>query len=103
MRAIAMRPEVLLYDEPTSGLDPVTSNTILGLIKELRQKLGVTSVVVTHDMQGALAIADQVAILSQGKIAYVGTVEEIKNTSDKLVKSFINGLEVHESHLSEAR
>lgn len=63
-----MRPQAILYDEPTSGLDPMTSNTILTLIKDLNQRLQVTSVVVTHDLAGAFKIADRVALLHEGRL-----------------------------------
>lgn len=90
-RAIAMQPETLLYDEPTAGLDPMTSNTILKLIKDLNTRLNVTSVVVTHDLPGAFAIADRVALLQKGKIIFVGTVEELKNSSEQSIQDFILG------------
>jgi len=90
-RAIAMQPEALLYDEPTAGLDPMTSNTILKLIKDLNTRLNVTSVVVTHDLPGAFAIADRVALLQKGKIIFVGTVEELKNSSEQSIQDFILG------------
>lgn len=90
-RTIAMNPEVLLYDEPTSGLDPITSNTILKLIKDLRSRLQVTSVVVTHDVAGAFAIADRVALLNNGKLVFVGTPDEMKTTSSRMVQSFLQG------------
>lgn len=90
-RAIAMQPEAVLYDEPTAGLDPMTSNTILKLIKDLNTRLNVTSVVVTHDLPGAFAIADRVALLQKGKIIFVGTVEELKNSSEQSIQDFILG------------
>ena len=86
-----MQPEALLYDEPTAGLDPMTSNTILKLIKDLNTRLNVTSVVVTHDLPGAFAIADRVALLQKGKIIFVGTVEELKNSSEQSIQDFILG------------
>lgn len=90
-RAIAMNPEALLYDEPTAGLDPMTSNTILKLIQDLNARLNVTSVVVTHDVPGAFAIADRVALLDKGKIAFIGTVDEMKESTDLVVQDFILG------------
>ena len=90
-RAIAMRPQAILYDEPTSGLDPMTSNTILSLIKDLNQRLQVTSVVVTHDLAGAFKIADRVALLHEGEIVFVGTAAEMERASIPLVKSFLAG------------
>jgi len=94
-RAIAMQPQAILYDEPTSGLDPMTSNTILELIKSLNQRLQVTSVVVTHDLAGAFAIADRVALLNHGEIVFVGTVEEMEQANIPLVKSFIAGGQIY--------
>lgn len=90
-RAIAMNPEAILYDEPTSGLDPITSNTILKLIKDLNQRLKVTSLVVTHDLAGAFNIADRVGLLHQGEIVFIGTVAEMKKSQLPLVKQFIAG------------
>ncbi len=90
-RAIAMKPQALLYDEPTSGLDPMTSNTILELIKDLNERLQVTSVVVTHELASAFAIADRVALLHDGKIVFVGSVSEMEEANIPLVKKFITG------------
>ncbi len=90
-RAIAMNPKALLYDEPTSGLDPSTSNTILGLIKDLRTRLGVTSVVVTHDLEGAYLIGDRLALLHGGKLIFCGTKKELRACRDPVVQSFIAG------------
>ena len=85
-RAIAMKPQAILYDEPTSGLDPMTSNTILKLIKDLNQRLQVTSVVVTHDLAGAFEIADRIALLNNGEIIFVGTAAEMQKANLPLVK-----------------
>lgn len=90
-RAIAMKPQAILYDEPTSGLDPMTSNTILQLIKDLNQQLRVTSVVVTHDLAGAFEIADRIALLNNGEIIFVGTPDEMKTADMPLVKKFLAG------------
>ncbi|MCP4293752.1 MAG: ABC transporter ATP-binding protein [bacterium] len=90
-RAIVMEPEYILYDEPTTGLDPITSDAINELIIKLQKELGVTSIVVTHDMPSAFKIADRIAMLSQGKIVYTGTVDEVKNTSNPMVRQFIEG------------
>ena len=90
-RAIALNPEILLYDEPTTGLDPITSDVINDLILDMQSKLGVTSVVVTHDMVSAFKVADRIAMLYKGRIIEVGTVEEIKNTSNPFVQQFITG------------
>ena len=90
-RAIALNPEILLYDEPTTGLDPITSDVINDLILDMQSKLGVTSVVVTHDMVSAFKVADRIAMLYNGRIIEVGTVDEIKNTSNPYVHQFITG------------
>jgi phospholipid/cholesterol/gamma-HCH transport system ATP-binding protein len=90
-RAIALSPNILLYDEPTTGLDPITSDVINDLILDMQLKLGITSVVVTHDMVSAFKVADRIAMLYKGRIIEVGTVEEIKNTSNPFVKQFITG------------
>lgn len=90
-RAIAMDPEILLYDEPTTGLDPIMADVINDLIIELREKLKVTSVAITHDMVSAYKIADRIAMLFEGKIIEVGTPSEIKSTKNPIVKQFITG------------
>jgi len=90
-RAIALRPRYLLYDEPTSGLDPVTSAVINRLMVRAREKLGVTGLVVTHDMNSAYAIGDRIAMLYKGMIRQVGTVEQIQRTHDPIVRQFIEG------------
>ncbi|HSR12137.1 MAG TPA: ABC transporter ATP-binding protein [Thermodesulfobacteriota bacterium] len=90
-RAIAMEPSIILYDEPTTGLDPVMSNVINDLMIEMRKKLDVTSVVITHDMGSAYQIADHIAMLYRGEIIQVGTPEEIQNTNNEIVRQFIHG------------
>ena len=90
-RAIATRPKYILYDEPTTGLDPVTSATIDQLMVRMREKLGVTSVVITHDMRSAYTVGTRIAMLYQGKVRTVGTVDEIRNTTDPIVRQFIEG------------
>jgi len=89
-RAIATNPEIVLYDEPNSGLDPVTSALIDKLVMDLRDNLGVTSVVVTHDLESAFTIADRIAMIHKGKIYAIGTPEEIKRSPDPVVQQFIN-------------
>ena len=91
-RAIAMKPEIMLYDEPTAGLDPIMSGTIDRLTMNTKRMLGVTSVVVTHQMSSAFAIADRIAMIHGGNIIEVGTVEEIKESENPLVQQFIHGL-----------
>lgn len=90
-RAIAMNAEIILYDEPTTGLDPITADAINDLIVDLRKKLGVTSVSITHDMHSAYKISDRIAMLYKGQIIEVGTPDEIKNTDNPIVKQFITG------------
>lgn len=89
-RAIATNPEIILYDEPTSGLDPVMSAIIDKLILKLRDEIGVTSIVVTHDLESAFSIADRMAIIHKGKIYAIGTPEEIKKNEDPIVQQFIS-------------
>jgi phospholipid/cholesterol/gamma-HCH transport system ATP-binding protein len=90
-RAIATRPKYLLYDEPTTGLDPVTTAVIDKLILRMRDELGVTSVVVTHDMKSAFRIADRIAMLYQGRIRFEGTPEETQAATDGVVRAFVEG------------
>ncbi len=90
-RAIAMDAEIILYDEPTTGLDPITADAINDLIVDLRKKLGVTSVAITHDMHSAYKISDRIAMLYKGEIQEIGTPEEIRNTANPIVKQFITG------------
>ena len=89
-RAIALRPSYLLYDEPTTGLDPVTSASMSQLICRTRD-LGVTGVVVTHDMQSAFVVGNRIAMLYEGAIRQVGTVEEMRASDDPVVCQFIDG------------
>jgi len=90
-RAIATRPKYLLYDEPTSGLDPVTTAVIDELVLRMASELSVTSVVVTHDMNSAYRVANRIAMLYDGLIRYAGTPDEIRGTSDPVVRGFIEG------------
>src|SRR5438105_4476710 len=93
-RAIALDPRVLFYDEPSAGLDPVTSAEIDRLIIDLNQKLGVTSVVVTHEMDSAFRIADRMVLLDRGKFVISGTPEQMRESADPLVRQFVHGLTV---------
>ncbi|MDO4177683.1 MAG: ABC transporter ATP-binding protein [Phascolarctobacterium sp.] len=95
-RALAIDPSIVFYDEPTSGLDPVMTMTISKLIRKMQQKFNVTSLLVTHDMESCYECADRIAMLYKGKIVQIGTVEEIKNSSNPIVKAFINGWEFKE-------
>src|SRR5262245_486751 len=90
-RAIALRPRYILYDEPTTGLDPVTSAVIDRLMIRTREHLGVTGVVVTHDMRSAYTVGDRIAMLYEGRIRQVGSVAEIQETQDPVVRQFIEG------------
>ncbi len=90
-RAIATRPRYLLYDEPTSGLDPVTTAVIDQLIRKLAGELGVTSVVVTHDMKSAYTVADRIAMLYRGRIRFEGTPDEVRAAEDPVVRGFVEG------------
>ena len=91
-RAIALRPRYILYDEPTTGLDPVTSAVIDQLMVRTREHLGVTGIVVTHDMRSAYTVGDRIAMLYEGKIRQVGPVADIQATQDPLVRQFIEGI-----------
>ena len=91
-RAIALKPRYILYDEPTTGLDPVTSAVIDQLMVRTREHLGVTGIVVTHDMRSAYTVGDRIAMLYEGKIRQVGAVAEIQATQDPLVRQFIEGI-----------
>ena len=90
-RAIALAPSLILYDEPTTGLDPQNTAKINDLIRDLQQKLGVTSVVVTHDMHSAFKISGRIAMLREGRIAALGSPEELQRSSHEFVKDFIAG------------
>ncbi|GIV49483.1 MAG: ABC transporter ATP-binding protein [Candidatus Kapaibacterium sp.] len=88
-RALVGRPEYILYDEPSTGLDPVTSEQIDRLIKDLQMRLGVTSVVITHDMFSVFNVADSVAMLHDGVVWFSGSVEAFRQSSDPVVQEFI--------------
>lgn len=90
-RAIALKPRYILYDEPTTGLDPVTSAVIDRLMVRTREHLGVTGVVVTHDLRSAYTVGDRIAMLYEGQVRQVGTVEEIRASADPVVRQFIEG------------
>jgi phospholipid/cholesterol/gamma-HCH transport system ATP-binding protein len=90
-RAIAMEPEILLYDEPTTGLDPIMADVINDLIVQMRKKLEVTSIAITHDMVSAYKIADRIAMLYQGEIIEVGTPQQNRESGNAIVQQFIQG------------
>jgi phospholipid/cholesterol/gamma-HCH transport system ATP-binding protein len=89
-RALVIDPQLILYDEPTSELDPLMAVTIGEEILNLKERTHVTSIVVSHDRDLAFGVADRIAILNEGKILFVGTVDEVKNHSDPLIKKFIH-------------
>jgi len=101
-RAIALNPEVILYDEPTTGLDPIRADIINELILKLQRGIGVTTVVVTHDMTSVYKIADRIIMLHQGKIIADGDVDHIRRHSSSVVQQFING-QVSEEDLAVLR
>ena len=90
-RAIAFRPKYLLYDEPTSGLDPVTTAVIDRLILKMRDELGVTSLVITHDMQSAYRVSDRIAMLYDGRVLEEGPPDEIRRSENPVVRGFMEG------------
>ena len=90
-RAIALNPEVILYDEPTTGLDPIRADIINELVLKLRKELGITTVVVTHDMKSAYKIADRIIMLHRGRLVADGDAEHIRNHPHPVVQQFING------------
>ncbi len=90
-RSLVTDPEIILYDEPTTGLDPVTAHIIDQLIIDLRSKLGVTSIVVSHDMEGAYRVADRVAMLYDGRVIAIGTPDDFRQSNDPIVRQFISG------------
>ena len=89
-RAIAGKPDYILYDEPTSGLDPVNADAMDALIEQLQEELEVTSVVVSHDVRGAFKVADRIALLTGGRIRKVGTAESFMASDDRVVREFLD-------------
>ncbi|HWK90074.1 MAG TPA: ATP-binding cassette domain-containing protein [Longimicrobium sp.] len=100
-RAIVGRPEILLYDEPVTGLDPVNGAVVHRLIAQLAAELGVTSIIVTHDIEGTLPISDRVAMLDHGRIRFDGTPDEFRTSDDPLVRAFLER-DVPDSEVLEA-
>jgi phospholipid/cholesterol/gamma-HCH transport system ATP-binding protein len=92
-RGIALEPRVILYDEPTTGLDPANQRRIGELISELQQRLRVTSVVVTHELELCFAVSDRVALLKDGRIAAEGTAEEMRASDHPVVRAFLAGVQ----------
>ena len=95
-RAIAVKPEVLLYDEPTTGLDPINTTRINRLILHLKKTLNITTVVVTHDMTSAFTISDRITMIHQGSVIFTGTPDEIRAAEEPRVRDFIEGNAPHE-------
>ena len=91
-RAIALDPELIMYDEPFAGLDPISLGTAAQLIRQLNDTLGITSIVVSHDLEETFRIADKVIILANGGIAAQGTPDEVRHSADPLVHQFVNAL-----------
>jgi len=90
-RAIAMDPQYILYDEPTTGLDPIMADAIDQLIRSLQKRLGVTSIVVTHDMTSAYKVADRMVMLHEGRMVFSGTPDETRASTDPVVRQFVQG------------
>jgi len=88
-RAIIFEPEALLYDEPTTGLDPITTRWVSRLMRNLHERLHITSVIVTHNIQSAMSVADRIAFLYRGRIKFVGTPDEIRSCGDHIVQEFL--------------
>ncbi len=90
-RTIVGRPRCILYDEPTTGLDPITTDSINHMIRRLQRRLGVTSIVVTHDMKTAFHCADRVALLHEGQVHFDGSIDELRASTDPVITDFIEG------------
>jgi phospholipid/cholesterol/gamma-HCH transport system ATP-binding protein len=90
-RAIAMDPAYILYDEPTTGLDPIMADVINRLIRSLQKRIGVTSIVVTHDLHSAMQVGDELALIHEGRVVFTGTPAEARETESVLVRQFIEG------------
>ncbi len=100
-RAIALRPEVLLYDEPTTGLDPINTTRINRLITKLKHSLKVTSVVVTHDMHSAFTVSDRIVMIHAGRVIFSGTPDEVRASTDPRVHDFVTGQAPNEEQLED--
>jgi phospholipid/cholesterol/gamma-HCH transport system ATP-binding protein len=98
-RALVIEPQLILYDEPTSELDPLSSVVIGEEILRLNRRIGVTSLVVSHDRDLAFGIADRIAVIAEGKIVTIGTPDEVKKFDDPLVQKFLHADLKRESHL----
>ncbi len=89
-RALITHPKYILYDEPTTGLDPIMSDSIDALIKDLNERLDVTSIIVTHDMFSVKNVAERISMIHEGKIYFTGTFQEIISSADSIIREFIN-------------
>ena len=94
-RALALNPKVMLYDEPTTGLDPITAYTIDGLIVDIRRRLGVTSLIVSHDVSSVYRTADRVAFLDGGRLTFVGTTSEFSRADDANIQELVSKSQAH--------
>jgi phospholipid/cholesterol/gamma-HCH transport system ATP-binding protein len=94
-RALALNPKVMLYDEPTTGLDPITAYTIDGLIMDIRRRLGVTSLIVSHDVSSVFRTADRVAFLHDGELTFIGTTEEFGRSDDANIRELVSKSQAH--------
>jgi phospholipid/cholesterol/gamma-HCH transport system ATP-binding protein len=90
-RAIALKPEIILYDEPTTGLDPIMTDAIDNLILSMQKELGITSVVISHDIAATFHVADQIAMLNEGRIILAGTPDAFRTTEVPVVRQFLEG------------
>jgi phospholipid/cholesterol/gamma-HCH transport system ATP-binding protein len=102
-RAIVLRPRVVLYDEPTTGLDPIRADSINELIVKLNRTLGVTNVVVTHDVVSAQKVADRVVMMLEGRIVAAGTYAQVARHEDRRVQNFLAGRYVRDDDADERR
>ena len=91
-RAIALDPELVMYDEPFAGLDPISLGTAAQLIRKLNDTMGLTSILVSHDLEETFRIADKVVVLANGRIVAQGTPDEVRHSTDPLVHQFVNAL-----------
>ena len=94
-RSLASDPDYILYDEPTTGLDPIMSDAIDELVRELADKYKVTSIVVTHDIFSVYDVADNVAMMNDGKVYFHGTPKELNESQDPIIKEFLNRTQKH--------
>jgi len=102
-RALMLEPDVLLYDEPTSGLDPLSSRLVDELIWKTRERFGVTSIVISHDMAGALRIADRIVLMSAGRVDAVGTPEQLVSSHAGLARDFFRASGIDAERLVKDR